>query len=122
MPANSPTCCRPNSCAHPWHSHTRMQTKRQSHVIIIGAGPAGLGVAACLARLSIPFTLLERGPDILTGLRQVDPAMTLLSPARLSRLPGMELKKGTPTYLTFHNLLSELQCYVQQNNLSVRTN
>ncbi|EEF61899.1 NAD(P)-binding domain-containing protein [Pedosphaera parvula] len=98
-----------------------MQTKRQSHVIIIGAGPAGLGVAACLARKDIPFTLLERGPAILTGLRQVDPAMTLLSPARLSRLPGMELEKGTPTYLRFSDLLSELQCYVQQNNLSVRT-
>jgi putative flavoprotein involved in K+ transport len=99
-----------------------MQDKRQTQAIIIGAGPAGIAVAACLARRGVSFTLLERGPNLLTSLRQVDPAMTLLSPARLSRLPGMKLRKGVPTYLSFRELLHELETYHHENKLSVRTN
>jgi putative flavoprotein involved in K+ transport len=99
-----------------------METERQLHVIIIGAGPAGLGVAVCLARCGVPFTLLERGSSPLAGLRQIDPVMTLLSPTRLSRMPGMPLKKGTSGYLTFQELVNELHSYQRQHQVAVTTN
>jgi indole-3-pyruvate monooxygenase len=32
--------------------------------VIIGAGPAGLSVAACLRRAGVPFVMLERGDRV----------------------------------------------------------
>ena len=37
-----------------------MLKKEQTSVVIVGAGPAGLAVAACLKQQSVPFVLLEK--------------------------------------------------------------
>lgn len=92
------------------------------HVIIIGAGPAGLAVALCLARRGVGYTLLERGPTPLTSLRRIDPEMELLSPMRLSRLPGMPMPPGLPSYPTFPALADVLQDYAQQQAVTATTN
>ena len=78
-----------------------------TRVVIIGTGPAGLAAAACLSRRGVACTLLERGPVAAAALRKVDPEMALLSPAPLSRLPGMELVSATP-YPTFGELTAAL--------------
>ncbi len=68
-----------------------------THVAIIGAGPAGLCAAACLAEYGVPYTLLDRG-DALAALRTIDPEIRLLTPSAMSRLPGMELPGDYPTF------------------------
>jgi putative flavoprotein involved in K+ transport len=90
-------------------------------VVIIGAGPAGVSVAACLARRGISFRLLERGAQPFAALRRVDPDMRLLSPQSVSRLPGMRLPKGTPSYLRFEDYVEALEAYVVEQRLAVET-
>ncbi|MDB6017507.1 MAG: putative flavin-binding monooxygenase involved in arsenic resistance, partial [Pedosphaera sp.] len=98
-----------------------MGNSRSLHAIIIGAGPAGLGVAVCLAKRGVPFTLLERGTAALAGLLQVDPEMILLSPTCLSRMPDMEVRNGSPNYLSFRQMVDELQSYQQEHKIEVVT-
>lgn len=102
-------------------------------VLVIGAGPAGLAAAYCLKRRRVDYTLLERGPSILTGLRRIDPAMELLSPRPFSRLPGMaraaepgeparrgRISRGqaaTSTYWTFGGYVELLEDYARRHGI-----
>jgi len=92
-----------------------------SHVVIIGAGPAGLASAACLSRRGIAYTLLERGAAPAAGLRRVDPDMRLFSPARLSRLPGMETAWLGARYPSFGQFVAALDRYRDAFSLPVTT-
>ena len=70
-------------------------------VVIIGAGPAGLAAAVCLQHHGISYAVLERGAGPAEALRKIDPEMEILSPTRLSLLPGMRRQPEDPPYLTF---------------------
>jgi putative flavoprotein involved in K+ transport len=90
-------------------------------VVIIGAGPAGLATAYSLAGRGRPYRLLEQGSDPLWSLRRVDPEMALLSPKRLSRLPGQRLPREDPTYLPFRVLVERFEQYLRDHHLVVET-
>ena len=87
--------------------------------VILGAGPAGLSAAFCLARRGRPYLLLEQGEREGAALRRVDPGMTLVSPARLSRLPGMESLAGEEPYIALGRYLELLERYRRQHGLAV---
>ncbi|HEX8128957.1 MAG TPA: NAD(P)-binding domain-containing protein [Pyrinomonadaceae bacterium] len=89
------------------------------HVIIIGAGPAGLAAAVCLSRLNVAYTLIEQGSLVSSALRQVDPDMHLLSPTGLSLMPGMERPPGDPEYLSFRALVAALEQYQEQHRIQI---
>jgi hypothetical protein len=96
-------------------------TGRAKHVIIIGAGPAGLAAAVCLSKRKIPYTLLEQGPLVTSALRKVDPEMVLLSPTGLSLMPDMESPPGEPPYLSFAELVKALERYREQHGVQLVT-
>jgi len=48
-----------------------LDTKQAQHVIIVGAGPAGLFAALALAETGIQVTLLERGKPVETRMRDI---------------------------------------------------
>ncbi|HEX8651053.1 MAG TPA: NAD(P)-binding domain-containing protein [Pyrinomonadaceae bacterium] len=89
------------------------------HVIIIGAGPAGLAAAVCLARRKVPYTLLEQGSLVSSALRQVDPDMILLSPTSLSLMPDMERPPGDSEYLSFGALVAALEHYQEKHHVQI---
>ena len=89
------------------------------HVVIIGAGPAGLAAAVCLARRGVRYTLLEQGSNVSSALRRVDPDMVLLSPTGLSLLPGMRRRPEDPEYLPFRSLVAALERYRDEQGVAV---
>ncbi|HEV2914415.1 MAG TPA: NAD(P)-binding domain-containing protein [Pyrinomonadaceae bacterium] len=97
------------------------RTAPAKHVIIIGAGPAGLAASVCLSKRKIPYTLLEQGPLVSAALRKVDPDMVLLSPTELSLMPDMESPPGEPPYLSFARLVEALEHYREQHGVQVIT-
>jgi NADPH-dependent 2,4-dienoyl-CoA reductase/sulfur reductase-like enzyme len=95
------------------------RTRSAKHVIIIGAGPAGLAAAICLSRHKVSYTLLEQGPLVSSALRQVDPDMVLLSPTSLSLMPDMESPPGDPEYLSFRELVTALEHYQEKHRIQI---
>jgi putative flavoprotein involved in K+ transport len=85
-------------------------------VVIIGAGPAGLATAACLKRLGIGFTLLDRTGKPGGSFCRMARSMRLLSPRAYVGLPhwpysGREEYPGIPDYEGY------LQAYAAQFGL-----
>ena len=92
-----------------------------THTVIIGAGPAGLATATCLKMRGLDSTLLERGQWPASGLRALDPKMTLLSPTRFSRLPHMSEADDAPTYMKLGDYVERLDAYRARHRLEVET-
>ena len=92
-----------------------------AHVAILGAGPAGLAAAVCLQRLGVASTVLERGTALAAGLRRIDPEMEILSPTRLSLVPGMRHHAADPTYLTFPAYIEKLERLSAEYQVAVHT-
>ena len=91
------------------------------HVAILGGGPAGLAAAVCLQRHGISYTVLERGTALAAGLRRIDPEMDLLSPTRISLLPGMHRQAADPLYLTFPAYVKKLELLSAEFRIAIRT-
>jgi len=91
------------------------------HIAILGAGPAGLAAAVCLQRLGISYAVLERGTALAAGLRRIDPEMELLSPTRISLVPGMRRQREDPPYLTFPAYAEKLEHLSAEHRIQVRT-
>ena len=101
-----------------------MSAASSAHVVVIGGGVAGLASAVSLKRAGIASTVLEKGARPLTGLRQIDPEMNLLSPEPLSRLPYMERPApGTSgTYPRFRELVERFDRFQEKESIAVALN
>jgi putative flavoprotein involved in K+ transport len=75
----------------------------------------------CLQRLGVSYEVLERGTAPAAGLRRIDPEMELLSPTRLSLMPGMRRDVADPTYLTFPAYVEKLERLCAEHRIAVRT-
>jgi len=65
--------------------------------------------------------VLERGPALAAGLRRIDPEMEILSPTRLSLVPGMRRLAADPPYLTFPAYIDKLEQLSAEYRVAVRT-
>jgi cation diffusion facilitator CzcD-associated flavoprotein CzcO len=66
----------------------------RSEILIVGAGPAGLAVGACLARRGLRARILERGEEAGWSWARHYESLRLHTPRGLSGLPGLRLSTG----------------------------
>ncbi|THU64950.1 hypothetical protein C4D60_Mb01t31910 [Musa balbisiana] len=80
--------------------------------LIVGAGPSGLAVAACLADVGIPSTVLEKSSCVasLWQHRTYD-RLRLHLPKQFCELPLMGFPDGFPKYPSKHQFISYLESY-----------
>lgn len=86
-------------------------------VLVIGAGPAGLAVAACLSRLGVNFRLVDREGLAGGSYRRLYPRIQLASPARWTSLPHFPLA-ARGEYVTVAEYADYLQSYAEHFALS----
>ena len=67
-------------------------------IVVIGAGPAGLAVSACLRDVGLAHTLLEREASVASTWRKHYERLHLHTVKGYSALPGMPWPAGTPQY------------------------
>ncbi len=87
-------------------------------VLIIGAGPAGLAVAACLKQRNVAFELIDRRGIPAGAYNDFREHGQLLSPARYNTLPLWSLRTSAE-YVTFPEYRRYLHEYAGQLGLTV---
>jgi cation diffusion facilitator CzcD-associated flavoprotein CzcO len=90
-------------------------------VIIIGAGPYGLSVAATLKQKGIDALVLERGDGVADSWRRRHPQLRLNTHRTNSGLPGSPISKSAGTFPDVRTYLTHLAQYAQHNKLRIKT-
>lgn len=86
--------------------------------VIVGAGPSGLAVAACLKQKGIPSVILERA-NCLASMWQLKTydRLRLHLPKQFCELPLMPFPSHFPSYPTKQQFLAYLKSYAHHFNL-----
>jgi cation diffusion facilitator CzcD-associated flavoprotein CzcO len=89
-------------------------------VAIVGAGPAGLAVGACLRRAGIGFVILEKGPCVAPAWRRHYARLHLHTVKRYSALPFAPFPKTFPRYVPRDLMVRYLDSYAADFDLRPR--
>jgi indole-3-pyruvate monooxygenase len=91
--------------------------------IVVGAGPAGLSVAACLRARGVPCIVLDRA-DCIASLwqRRTYDRLRLHLPRHFCELPGMPFPDHYPEYPTKCQFVDYLNAYADRAGVQPRFN
>ena len=89
-------------------------------VVIVGGGQAGLALGHELARLAIPFVILEAAPRVGHSWRARWDSLTLFTPRAFSSLPDLPFPPGPGLYPTKDEVADYLERYAATFDLPVR--
>lgn len=92
----------------------------QTTVAVIGAGPAGLAVGACLRNAGIDFTILEKDEQIGAAWRRHYRRLHLHTIKRLSSLPFRPFDRSYPRYVPRADVVRYLESYAAQFDIKPR--
>src|SRR5690242_3857687 len=87
--------------------------ERQTDSLIIGAGPAGLAVAACLSRREVPFVVVEQAAALAASWHRHYDRLHLHTDRGHSALPYLDFPKGTPRYPSRDQVIAYLEQYAR---------
>src|SRR5918911_5375509 len=96
------------------------QTKSITETVIVGAGPAGLAVGACLSRADVPFVILEREERAGSAWRRHYERLHLHTDKARSELPYLPYPKHYPRYPSCEQVISYLENYAAHFGLEPR--
>ena len=88
---------------------------------MLGAGAAGLAVAAQLKARGVDCVVLERGPGVGTSWRGRYDRLRLHTIRRLSGLPGLAIPREYGRWVRRDDLVRYLETYAEHFGLDVRT-
>jgi putative flavoprotein involved in K+ transport len=94
---------------------------RNTDILVIGAGPAGLSVGFELKRRRLPFLILEQGASVGESWRNMPRRLKLVSPWKCNSLAGTA-KKLFPSHYEINReeFLCYLQSYAEEKQLPVQ--
>jgi len=90
-------------------------------VLVIGAGPGGLAVAAALGRRGVPAVVLERSDDVGSSWRRHYDRLHLHTTRRGSSLPGMPIPRASGRWVARADVVDYLERYTAHHGIAVRT-
>lgn len=89
-------------------------------VIVVGAGPAGLAVAACLKQQAIDATVLEAADSVGSSWRSHYRRLHLHTPKDISGLPGFAMPLEYPRFPSRQQLVDYLESYARHFEIEPR--
>lgn len=85
--------------------------------LVIGAGPAGLAAAACLASKGVPTLVVERADDVGAAWRAHYRRLRLHTVKQLSALPGLPFPAQAPKYVPRDGVVAYLEAYAAHHGI-----
>jgi len=99
------------------------RNKEEYHVAIVGAGQAGLSLAARLEAMGVSYVLYEAGASPGSSWRDARyPSLHLHDPVWYQHMPYMEFPKTWPVFTPKDKLAGWLDAYAKLLDLNIRTN
>ncbi|WP_315098378.1 NAD(P)/FAD-dependent oxidoreductase [uncultured Cellulomonas sp.] len=89
-------------------------------VLVIGAGPGGLAVAAALRRRGVAALVLERSGDVGTSWRGHYERLHLHTTRRWSSLPGLPIPREYGRWVARSDVVRYLEQYTAHHRIEVR--
>lgn len=91
---------------------------KESKVIIVGAGPAGLAVAGCLSHHGFKdYLIIDQADQIGQSWRNHYDRLHLHTVKRLSHLPYLPFPDDYPTYASRRQVVQYLESYAKHMNI-----
>ncbi|RWB13446.1 NAD(P)/FAD-dependent oxidoreductase [Mesorhizobium sp.] len=91
-----------------------------TNVVIVGAGPAGLAVGACLKQAGQDFVILEKASEVAPAWRRHYRRLHLHTVKPFSSLPFMPFPKSHPRYVPREKVVAYLDAYAERFGLEPR--
>jgi cation diffusion facilitator CzcD-associated flavoprotein CzcO len=91
-----------------------MANSESVDVVVVGAGPAGLANAACLAERGVDYALLERDRQVGSAWRRHYDRLHLHTNKGSSELPGLSFPRGTGRYPSRQQVVDYLEAYADR--------
>jgi NADPH-dependent 2,4-dienoyl-CoA reductase/sulfur reductase-like enzyme len=91
-----------------------------TNVVIVGAGPAGLAVAACLKQAGQDFVILEKADVVAPAWRRHYRRLHLHTVKSFSSLPFVPFPRSYPRYIPREKVVAYLDAYAQRFGLEPR--
>ncbi len=92
----------------------------EEDILVIGAGPAGLAVSACLSRLGLPHAVVEREMTVASSWRKHYDRLRLHTTKRFSALPFSPWPPESPGYPSRDQVVDYLQRYATEHRVAPR--
>jgi len=89
-------------------------------VVVVGSGPAGLAVSACLRRAGIDFVLLEKEAVLAPSWRRHYKRLHLHTDRSHSGLPYLPMPRSYPRYPARLQVVEYLEAYAKAFSLAPR--
>jgi cation diffusion facilitator CzcD-associated flavoprotein CzcO len=89
-------------------------------VLIVGAGPSGLAMAASLRRRGLPFLLIESAPHVGASWRRHYDRLHLHTVKTHSALPGLAFPRDVPRYPSRSQVVDYLERYASRFDVRPR--
>lgn len=89
-------------------------------VVVVGAGPAGLAVGACLKKAGLDFIILEKEPQVASSWRRHYERLHLHTVKRFSSLPFLPFPDDYPRYVPRNLFIQYLDGYAAHFDLRPR--
>jgi cation diffusion facilitator CzcD-associated flavoprotein CzcO len=99
---------------------TTVDGRVRSDAIIVGAGPAGLAVAACLKQAGIPSVILDRADQVGASWHGHYQRLHLHTAKAYSALPFLPFPADCPRYPSRLQVIEYLQAYARRFELQPR--
>lgn len=91
-----------------------------SQTIVIGAGPAGLAVGACLKQANIPCLILEQSDQVASVWHRHYERLHLHTDKKNSQLPHFPYPLTYPRYPSRTQVINYLESYAEKFHLDIR--
>ncbi|MBB5278274.1 putative flavoprotein involved in K+ transport [Rhizobium rosettiformans] len=91
----------------------------ERHVLVIGAGQAGLAAGYHLRAAGVPFQIVDSHRRVGDNWRTRYDSLTLFTPRQFSALPGLELAGNRELYATRDEFADYLESYAARLRLPV---